>query len=493
MRALIAGMLVAAVAACGPSMRNGNGGDDNGGSNGGDAGGGSNGNGGQCTGLACSTSCQAAIDNHSSVGCEYYAVDMDGASGPPYDACYAVFVANTSMSPVHMNVDWGGQMVDLSKYAKLPQGTGQSITYGAYDPNAGLAPGAVAILFLDYGTGLGTAFHITTDTPVVAYQELPYGGGAAAATGASLLIPSSAWQNNYIAVSAWDSPATGIPINVGGPSHDIVAMSDNTVVTIRPHSAIAAGANVPAGAANQPWTITLDRGQYVQLTQSDPLSGSPISSTQPVGVFGGHQIMDIDRCCGDHGEQMLTPVSALGYEYVAAPHGTRKPGPDPRVFHIYGAVDGTQLTYEPAGLGPASIGEGGMVEIRSSTPFVVRSQDMDHPFALFTYMTGAGTDDTTDMSYDANFPGDFGDPDFVRIVPPPQYLGHYVFFTDPTYPFTTLTVTRQKVNGAFADVTLDCLGTIPAADWQNVGTSGTYQIAFETLVDHWNGRGSCNN
>ena len=81
----------------------------------------------------------------------------------------------------------------------------------------------------------------------------------------------------------------------------------------------------------------------------------------------------------------------------------------------------------------------------------------------------------------------------VRIVPPPQYLGHYVFFTDPTYPFTTLTVTRQKVNGAFADVTLDCLGTIPAGDWQPVGTSGTYQIAFEPLVDHWNNRGNCNN
>jgi hypothetical protein len=119
--------------------------------------------------------------------------------------------------------------------------------------------------------------------------------------------------------------AIGIPINVGGPSHDIVALNDNTVVSIRPLSAIAAGSGVAAGPANQPWSITLNRGQYVQLTQSDPLSGSPITSSAPVGVFGGHQIMDIDRCCGDHGEQMLTPVSALGNEYVAAPHATRKP------------------------------------------------------------------------------------------------------------------------------------------------------------------------
>ncbi|HEY1816405.1 MAG TPA: IgGFc-binding protein [Kofleriaceae bacterium] len=522
-RILIAAASLAALVACAPNRRGGDdNGDDDDGSNG--SGPGDMGSDAPCAGNSCSASCEAADMNHSSIGCDYYAVDMDGASGPPYDACYTVFVANTSMSPAHVSAFYNGTSIDLSMYAKIPTGTGQSLTYGAYDPNAGLMPGQVAILFLDYnidsiifgnvacpvpaalaggvqvhGTGVGTAFHVTTDTPVVAYQMLPYGGGKAAATGASLLIPTSAWQSNYIAVSAWDTPSIGIPINLGGPSHDIVAMTDGTTVTMRPISAIAAGSGVTAGPANTPWSITLNRGQYVQLTQSDPLSGSPITSSAPVGVFGGHQIMDIDRCCGDHGEQMLTPVSALGSEYVAAPHGERKPAgsADPRVFHIYGAVDGTQLTYEPANAGPASVDAGGMVEIRTTdlNPFVVRSQDANHPFALFTYMTGAGDDsDPTGSDYDPNWVGGWGDPDFVRIPPPPQYLNHYVFFTDATYPFTTLTVVRQKANGAFADVTLDCLGTIPAGDWQNVGTSGTYQIAYEKMVDHWNSNiGTCNN
>ena len=65
-------------------------------------------------------------------------------------------------------------------------------------------PAAIGTGVQVHGTGIGTAFHITTDMPVVAYQMLPYGGGAAAATGASLLIPTSAWRTNYIAVSAWD-------------------------------------------------------------------------------------------------------------------------------------------------------------------------------------------------------------------------------------------------------------------------------------------------
>ncbi len=512
---LVAVFAIAAIAACGPSGRHG--GDD--GTNGGSDGG--MGSGTTCSGNSCSSSCEAAAENHSSVGCDYYAVDMDGAQGPPFDACFAVFVANVSAQPVHLKVDRGGTAVDLSQFAKLPSGSGMSLTYGNYDPVAGLAPGKVAILFLDYvfsieaigapacpvpaaladgvqvhGSGIGQAFHITTDTPVVAYQMLPYGGGSAAATGASLLIPTSAWQSNYLAVSAWDTPAMGIPINIGGPSHDIVAMTDNTTVTIRPISKIAAGTGVPAGNANTPWQVTLNAGQYVQLTQSDPLSGSPITSSSPVGVFGGHQIMDVDRCCGDHGEQMLTPVSALASEYIAAPHGQRKPtgSPDPRIFHIFGTVDGTQLTFEPANLGSPTINEGQMIEIRTDNPFVVRSQDGGHPFALFTYMSGSGgTSDPTDPDYDPNWTGGWGDPDFVRIVPPPQYLSHYVFFTDPTYPFTTLTVTRQKVNGAFADVMLDCLGTIPESDWQAVGTSGQYEIAYEKLVDHWSSQGNCNN
>ncbi len=457
-----------------------------------------------CTNGHCASACEAAEMNHSSVGCDYYAVDMDAATGPPQDACYTVFVANVSKGQVHMNIEWNGQMIDLSKYAKLPVGAGTSLTYASYNPTTGLAPGEVAIVFLAYslalgnvacpvpaaigkeaqvnGDGFGHAFHITTDMPVVAYQMLPYGGGKAAATGASLLIPSSAWGMNYVAVTAYDTSAPPIPIPMG-PSLDVVAKEDNTTVTMRPKSAITGGNGLPAGTANTPYTFTLNRGQYAQVTQLAQLSGSPVTSDKPVGMFGGHQIMSIDRCCGDHGEQMLTPVRALGSEYVAAPHADRQPTPgEPRIYRIFGAVDGTTLTYEPAGVGPASINLGDYVEIRSATPFVVRSQDTDHPFAMFTYMSGAGD----------HGEGGWGDADFVRLVPPPQFLSHYVFFTDPTYPFTWLTVVRAKKMGAFADVSLDCLAG-PITDWQPVGTAGDYEIAFIKLVDHFNAQGMCNN
>src|SRR5262245_55084344 len=36
-----------------------------------------------CSGGGCMTACAAADANHSSIGCDYYGVDMDGADGPP--------------------------------------------------------------------------------------------------------------------------------------------------------------------------------------------------------------------------------------------------------------------------------------------------------------------------------------------------------------------------------------------------------------------------
>jgi hypothetical protein len=459
-----------------------------------------------CSNGACMPACEAAENNNASIGCDYYGVDMDAAMGPPQDACYTVFIANTSQGQAHMNIEWNGSFIDLAVHAKIPMGQGQSLTYGAYDPGKGLAPGEVAIVFLAYapaggplmsnvacpvpaaigtdaqisGNGIGKAFHITTDMPVVAYQMLPYGGGKAAATGASLLLPTSAWATNYVAVTAYDTEAPPIAV-AQGPSMNIVAMEDNTTVQMRPKSNIIGGGGLPAGTANQPYEIKLNKGQYAQITQAAPLSGSPITSDKPIGVFGGHQIMSIDRCCGDHGEQMIAPVRALGYEYVSAPHADRKPGSEERVYRIFGSVDGTQLTYDPPNIGPATVNLGQFHEIRSATPFTVTSQGSTHPFLMFTYMTGAGEQGE----------GGWGDADFVRMVPPQQYMSHYVFFADPTYPFTVLTVTRKKKDGKFSDVTLKCMGTI--GGWQPVGSSGEYEITYVKLVDAFAGQGGCNN
>lgn len=78
-----------------------------------------------------------------------------------------------------------------------------------------------------------------------------------------------------------------------------------------------------------------------------------------------------------------------------------------------------------------------------------------------------------------------GDPDFVNLVPSDQFLDRYVFFTDYTFPQTTLTVVRRKTRGEFKPVSLDCAGEV--RDFLPLGDSGEYEWAWVELTRQGSG------
>jgi hypothetical protein len=245
-------------------------------------------------------------------------------------------------------------------------------------------------------------------------------------------------------------------------SMNVVATEDATSVTMVPVAAIEGGGGLPAGAANTPYTFVLNRGEQAQFTQSAELMGSVISSDKPIGVMAGHNChrVPIEAEACDHGEQMIPPISALGSEYVGVMHRPRQG--EPAIWTLVGAVDGTQLSWTPDVGGPPTINRGQIVEITTGTPFVVKSQDEDHPFLFFHSMSGCWWNQLPTAGGPC-----WGDPDWVIGVPPKQYDERYVFFADPTYPETSLVLVRSREQGAFADVTLDCLGIVPG--WTAVG------------------------
>ena len=438
----------------------------------------------ECTGTqgcdyqsgACINACDAAVNNKASVGCQYYATFMDQYNP---GACIAAFVANTWNTPAHITVNYQGQSLPLANFARIPQGSGPSLTYQPFDPAAGIPPNEVVILFLSGTqgqpgpgqafcpvpsavqsgvmlagqTGIASSFEIQSDVPVVAYEINPYGGGSAAVTAGSLLLPTSAWDTNYVAVNISEN-------DIAFPSMNIVAMSDNTSGTMVPKQAVSGGGGLPSSPANTPMTFTLNKGQHAQFSQNLELTGSIIQSDKPVGFMAGQQCMrkptGVFYC--DHGEQMIPPVRALGSEYVGVMHRPRSG--EPAIWRVIGAIDGTTLTYSTAVGGPAAINQGEAAEFITGTPFVVKSQDADHPFILLTYMSGSGWQMLQDQS-------GHGDPDCVLSVPPQQYMPQYTFFADPTYPETNLVLVRAKANGAFKDVNLDCAGVL--SGWQPVG------------------------
>ena len=341
---------------------------------------------------------------------------------------------------------------------------------------------------VNLGTGRSQGFHITTDRPVVSYQMLPFNAAYAATTGATLLLPTSAWDTNYVAVDAYRAADwMGLPLP---PSMSIVAKENGTSVTILPRVEIKAGIDVAPSPANVPVTYTLQAGQTIEFIQSEELTGSPITSDKPIGLFAGHLGLRVpfNADWSDHAEQQIPPVRALGSEYAVASYRDRVPGfPEHRIHRVIGAVDGTTLTFDPPIAGaPSALDLGTVAELESDAPFVVKSQDGDHPFMVFTYMSGSAN------IANAGGPAGYGDSDFVRIVPGLQYLNRYVFFTDPTYPETNLVVVRRKGASGFSDVSLDCAGTL--GGWQPVGSGQTYEVTRVDLSRHnFEPQGGCDN
>jgi IgGFc binding protein len=449
-----------------------------------------------CAGGTCVPACQAASSNKTTIGCEYWTLypDIDDTQANDND-CFAVFIANTWGSPVSVSVEYdNASLAGLAQAAVIPSGSGQSVTYAPL-PGGQIPAGQVAILFLSasptalvpcptgvtplmttdpatHGTGVGHAFHITTSDPVVGYQIVPYGGGNSEVTSATLLLPTSVWGTNYVGVDAYDN------LWPNGPWLVIMAQQDGTNVQLTPTSAVTGGGGVPAIAASTLGTITLNRGRYAQLElpTGSELNGTPIQSNYPIAVFGGNTGMDVPEGQGfaDAAHQQIPPVTALGREYVGVKYRDRFAGtPETPPWRVVGAVDGTILTWDPAPPGaPATLSAGQMVEFESGGPFVVRSQDANHPFYMAQYMTGCeAVWDGSDCR---------GDPEFVNIIPPQQYLSSYVLFTDPTYPETELVIIRAAGTSGFQDVTLDCVGTL--SGWQPVGTSNTYEYTRADLV-----------
>lgn len=444
----------------------------------------------------------------SSAGCEYYVatpdVILDGAG-----ACFAAFITNTWVEPVSVKVDYGGSTLDVTKFAYIPKGMGKSLTYTPLTTGT-IPPGEVAILFLNrkggvfptfglntncpqgvnpaitdvdtatHGTGLGKAFHIVTSAAVAAYDIFPYGGGQSAMTSATLLLPVTSWDTNYIAVDAYGAG----PMNQ--PFIQIVGQQDGTKVTISASNDIAGGTGIPAAKKNTPVTYTVNRGQILQLTQDAPLIGSVIQSTVPVGLWGGKSSLSIKSCCADTGHQQIPPVRALGSEYVGVRYRNRYEGKEESPpWRVVGAVNGTTLTWLPATPpgAPLSLSLGQVVEFAASGPFVVKAQDAQHPFYMSAHMTGAG-------EFDPDEKDGRGDPEFVNVIPPGEYLSSYTFFTDPTYPETNLVLVRTKgKDGKFSDVDLDCAGIV--GGWQPVGE---YEYARIDLVrGNFEPQGKCNN
>lgn len=440
-----------------------------------------------CADTKCVPACDAAVSQASSVGCEFAALVPayhEASSG----SCFAAFIANTWNTPAHIEAEYAGEPIDVTRSGRVARTSGSTTTLEPFDGE--LQPDDVVILYLAQGldprvacpagtepavprdtsvrrTARGSSFRIKASKPVSAYSIYPFNGATSATASATLLLPVPAWKTDYVVMSAWEVST----YTSAFPTTQIVAAEDGTDVTVVGRVPIRSGVRVEGAEAGVPHTYHLDRGELLQFAQHDALSGSSISANKRIGIWGGHESLTIPSkpAFADQSTRQLFPVQSWGTEYVAAPYLSRLRNgeTEPYLYKILAAADGTVLSYDPSppSDAPAVLSKGESAVLTTFKPFIVKSQDSDHPIALYEFMTGArfiSPDNTV------------GDPEFTSVVPAAQYLSNYIFYVDPTYANSQLVVVRSRpqVND-FEPVILDCAG--PLEGWKPIGTGGQYE------------------
>ncbi|MBI4886684.1 MAG: choice-of-anchor D domain-containing protein [Acidobacteria bacterium] len=398
------------------------------------------------TGLPAPVAGSCELPGDSYFGCDFYA-----ASLLTYEFSRATFsfgIAVTNPGDTSANV---------------------SITQGAASiTSAVVAAGGTQYFSLPWvnalasasGTGMVTdgAYRVQSDAPVAVYQMNPLhavvSGSPSYTADSSLLLPVHRLTGNYRAVT-WPTFSGSYPGYVA-----VVATEDNTSVTLA--GSFQGGGGFPASGG----TMTLNRGDVLQvLSAGTDISGSLVTASAPVAVFGGHSCTNVPVPVGycDHLEEQASPIEALGTEHVAAvPFNAT--GTPRHYVKIVGTVDGTTLTYDPVQPGaPTSVNAGESIlfeatdhiRITSSSPVVV-VQALEGGSAFAGSLTA-------------------GDPAMGAVPPTHQFLNSYTFVANPSWAENWATVMAP----AGATITID--GTpIPGASFEPVG-DGTWAVAHVAL------------
>ncbi len=463
-----------------------------------------------CLGGLCVNPCSSDFKSNTNVGCDYWAIDMDNVVYGDFNAQiqqFAVVISNTALADATVTVTMGDANVPLTfKTAQynVPAGQVQVIKL----PNT-------AWKLPDQsqdGTSINLkAYRIQSTQPIVAYQFNPLENVNVFSNDASLLLPSYALGKTY-----WIMSSKQLGDEFRGYFAVVATQPGATNVSVSVTAKTLAGkaapgvATVPAIQAGQTKVFTLQQGQVLNIESDEPdgdLTGSFVDADQIVAVFGGSEltyspqgigncVKDVDgfkvcagstndgsggvscasdtdcddSCCGDHIEEQLFPVAALGQSYIAAHLYQR--GKEKDAWRIVAAQDNTKITLNPSiGVVIPTLAQGQVFEFQSAKDFEIKA---DKPILVGQYMAssyasavmenppcsveGAAGDAECLAKYgymgkcvDGDHCEPLGDPSLILAVPASQYLSDYLFLVPDKYAINFITVVAVTGTGATLD------------------------------------------
>ncbi|MDW8159233.1 MAG: IgGFc-binding protein, partial [Bacteroidia bacterium] len=241
--------------------------------------------------------------------------------------------------------------------------------------------------------------HITTEDSVVVFalNRIPFTGDAA------IILPTHALRDEYRVIAYREIPGyllnNGItpPLPTWFSEFGILAVRDSTEIIITPTAPTRCGK-----PANQPFTITLNRGEVYQLQSRGDLTGTSIvaanrTSCNVFAVFGGNVCTSVGNCAAcDHVYEQIFPTRWYGKQYVLI-------GVDQKIYDRYRFIadsNNTKITLYEAK-------QGGIVEVQEKVlnrgefwqvDLITLNRGLssfvqgDKPFALMQYGTGSRCD-----------------------------------------------------------------------------------------------------
>ncbi len=472
-------------------------------------------NGSICTEGVCLDPCRLAEESNSYVGCDYWPVELDNnllfdedeTSTP--ESPFAVVIANPSPDPARVTVftPEGGvhdaipevyipvglidpRFMSTTVYTEVLDGGGQRVGDPLEGPLEGVVVppgGQLQVLFPrrqppPFETSVTRiAWHVQSDRPVVAYQFNPICCNYSFTNDASILLPRGALTENYVALTypTWTrSSVDSLPATL-----TVVAVEDDTAVEVRlrdPRIRPDVGGLLTPDADGV-LRVTLQRQEVLNIetsaqTPEVDLTGSFITASRPVAVFGGHACTNIpiNMSACDHVEQQLFPSETWGQNYIAAPlklRGTGQRTREATYWKLLARLDGTEITLDRAfnDLEPLPQSGAGVANCRDklisnttlrldageSCEFGTRvgfGMNGDQPFLVGAFMSGQ------ESTGNVSFGNQAGDPAFFLLPPQEQFRSNYPFLTPATYALDYATViapqgTRITLDGAPVDLT----------------------------------------
>ena len=445
-----------------------------------------------CVDGRCNSGCNPLGKIPSNIGCEYWSVDLDNYPDPfsndPSSVPHAIVISNTSEAPASVTVEGPGGVTLVDPEFVVADGDVHVFTFPRLDID---------------GTGIfDRAFKISSTQPVIVYQFNPLNNEGVASNDASLLLPKEGLGREYVALS-WPSgapicldmnPDNCLPPQSGYVT--VVATSEgSTIVRVTPTVPVAPGDTLAAMPAGMEQEIVLTQGQVLNLQaqggdlgdifspcmsnedcqsgiclgvclpggegQSTDLTGTVISASQPVAVFGGHEeaVIGADSpCCAEHLEQQLLPVGSWGTRYLAA--RTEPRGGSNEHWRVVAQADGTVVQTIPPQpeAGEFTLNRGEFKEIVSADSFEITSSA---PVMVGEYLVSQGA--TQD---------NVGDPALIITPPINQLRSDYQIIIPQGYSSNWLTIARE----AGESITLD--GMLVADNLFFSFGSNEYELAW---------------